>query len=97
MAIPFHSIKARKKRALDLHDILVSDAEATFFVRVAGDTFAQLDVHDGDILIVDRSGIEDPHRLYVAVVDGEFSLVTRQTVPRECELWGAVTYVIHKS
>lgn len=97
MSIPFHSIKSGNKRPLDLHDVLVSDEEATYFVRIKSDRFSDLNVYDGDILIIDRSRIRHPHQLFVIIADGEFDLVPRAAMPQDCELWGAVTYVIHKS
>ncbi len=97
MSILFHSIQNRTKRPLDLHELLVRDETATFFIRIAGNTFEHFGICAGDILVVDRSAIGDMHKFYVAVVDGEFALVEHGLAPDSCELWGAVTYVIHKS
>ncbi len=97
MSILFHSIQNRTKRPLDLHDLLVRDETATFFIRIAGNTFGHLGICEGDILVVDRSAIGDAHKFYIVVVDGEFTLAERGLVPEASEVWGAVTYIIHKS
>lgn len=95
MSILFHSIQNRKKRPLDLHDLLVGDENATFFVRIRGNSSEALGVHDKDILVVDRSRIAHSHALYVAVSDGDFVLVNKSGIAQGMQLWGAVTYVIH--
>jgi SOS-response transcriptional repressor LexA len=98
MSMLFHSIRNRTKRPLDLHDLLVTDEMATFFVRIKGNSFDVLGIYAGDILVVDRSRINMPHRYYVAVIDGDFTIVEQGLqYKQECEYWGAVTYVIHKS
>lgn len=98
MSILFHSIQNRTKRPLDLHELLVRDETATFFIRIAGNTFEHFGICAGDILVVDRSAIENAHKFYVVVIDGEFTLTERGSIGGEsCEYWGAVTYIIHKS
>jgi DNA polymerase V len=98
MSILFHSIQNRTKRPLDLHDLLVDDESATFFVRIKGNSFDDLGIFEGDILVVDKSKPAGAHRFCIMIVDGSFTLVERGTVSSESsEYWGAVTYVIHKS
>lgn len=60
--------------ALDLHAYLVRRPAATFFVRVTGKSYNNLDIHPGDLLIVDRSLRPRPGKLVVAVINGEFCL-----------------------
>lgn len=60
--------------ALDLSAQLIQNEEATFFVRVAGDSMTEAGIHDGDILVVDRS-IEPEHgSVVVAALDGELTV-----------------------
>ena len=42
-------------RKLDLHEYLVHNRAATFFLRAQGDSMLGAGIHDGDLLIVDRS------------------------------------------
>lgn len=59
---------------LDLNELLVSNKPATFFLRVKGDSMLNAGIHDGDIIVVDRS-LQPVHRaIVVAVVDGELTV-----------------------
>ena len=40
---------------LDLHRHLVRNEAATFFLHVTGDSMLGAGIHDGDLLVVDRS------------------------------------------
>lgn len=55
---------------LDLNEYLVMRREATFFIRVKGDSMRDANIHDGSLLIVDKS-LEPKHNsIVVAVVNG---------------------------
>jgi DNA polymerase V len=56
--------------ALDLNKLLVRNAPATFFVRCRGCSLVDAGIHDGDILVVDRSITATGGRIVVAVLDG---------------------------
>ena len=43
------------ERALDLNEELIARPAATFFLRVSGCSMEGAGIHDGDLLIVDRS------------------------------------------
>ena len=59
---------------LDLNELLISNKPATFFLRVKGDSMLNAGIHDGDIIVVDRS-LRPLHRsIVVAVVDGELTV-----------------------
>ena len=61
-------------RKLDLHEYLVHNRAATFFLRAQGDSMLGAGIHDGDLLIVDRS-IEAGHdRVVIAALDGELTV-----------------------
>jgi DNA polymerase V len=58
------------ERSLDLNEQLVTNPIATFFVRASGNSMDGAGIHDGDLLIVDRS-ITLVHRsIVIAVIDG---------------------------
>lgn len=59
---------------LNLNDYLIEHPEATFFVRVSGDSMINAGIHTGDILIVDRSLIAQNNDIVVAIIDGEFTV-----------------------
>ena len=59
---------------LDLNEHLIAHKEATFFVRAKGQSMIGANIHDGDLLVVDRS-LNPTHRaVVIAVVDGEFTV-----------------------
>ena len=59
---------------LDLTQYLGMHSEATFFLRVQGDSMQGAGIFDGDLLIVDRSVQAKSGNVVVAVVDGEFTV-----------------------
>ena len=62
------------EKTLDLNQLLIKHPAATFFVRVAGNSMIGAGIHDGDILIVDRS-IEPAHnKIVVAAVFGNLTV-----------------------
>ena len=59
------------EQPLDINDYLVDHPEATFYVRVQGDSMEGVGIFSGDILVVDRS-LEPQHSsIVVAAVFGE--------------------------
>ena len=60
--------------SIDLNKELISHRATTFYTRVSGDSMIEANVHDGDLLIVDR-GLEPRNNdMAVCFVDGEFTL-----------------------
>jgi len=69
---------------LDLNKYLIKHPAATFFVKVSGNSMIDAGIHDGDILIVDRSLKPANKKVVIAVVNGELTVrrirVTKGTV-----------------
>ena len=61
---------------LDLNELLVRRPAATFFVRVQGDSMIGVGIHDGDLLVVDRSLRPASGDVIIACVDGDFTVKT---------------------
>lgn len=59
---------------IDLNEHLVTHKEATFFVRVAGNSMVGFGIHDGDLLVVDRAIDPVDRSVVIAVVDGDFTV-----------------------
>lgn len=59
---------------LDLNQYLIKNPAATFFVKVAGSSMIDAGIHDGDILIVDRSLQAVDKKVVIAVVNGELAV-----------------------
>ena len=60
--------------SLDLNEHLIRQPAATFFVRAKGDSMIGAGIHDGDLLVVDRSADAKNGNVVIAVVNGELSV-----------------------
>jgi DNA polymerase V len=58
--------------SLSLDDHLIEHVEATFFVRVTGNSMTGFGIHDGDLLVVDKATEPADRSVVIAVVDGQF-------------------------
>ena len=63
-----------KESALDLHELLIAHPDATFYVRVRGDSMKNAGIRDGDILVVDRALEARPNSIIVARLHQEFTV-----------------------
>lgn len=59
---------------LDLNQLLVRNRSATFFLRVQGDSMINAGIHDGDIIVVDRSLEPGDRTVVVAAINGELTV-----------------------
>ena len=57
---------------LDLNKHLIRNYASTYFVRVSGDSMTGAGIHDGDILVVDRSRQAVDGSVVVARVNADF-------------------------
>ncbi|MDR2114913.1 MAG: translesion error-prone DNA polymerase V autoproteolytic subunit [Planctomycetaceae bacterium] len=60
--------------SLDLAAYLIKHPEATFFLRVCGDSMIGAGIFDGDLLIVDRSLSPISGDIVISILDGEFTV-----------------------
>jgi len=74
------------ERPLNLHDLLVDNESATFFVKVSGDSMEGARIFDGDILVVDRSIDPKSGHIVVAAVYGELAVKRLKKVGNELSL-----------
>jgi DNA polymerase V len=59
------------ERGIDLNEQLIKNKPATYFMRVTGNSMTGASIHDGDIVIVDRSIKPMNGKIVIAVIDGE--------------------------
>jgi len=59
---------------IDLNRHLIRHKEATFFLRVQGDSMINAGIHDGDMLIVDRAIEPVSGKIVIAALDGELTV-----------------------
>ena len=62
------------EKHLDLNEHLIKHPSATFFLKVEGESMINAGIHNGDILIVDRSLEASDKKIIVAVVNGELTV-----------------------
>ena len=62
------------EQTLDLHDLLITNPPATFFVRASGHSMIGAGIFPNSLLVVDRSLKPTSGRIVIAVVDGELTV-----------------------
>lgn len=71
---------------IDLNRHLITHKEATFFMRVAGDSMTGFGIHDGDLLVVDRAVKASDRSIVIAVLEGDFTVKQLCHAPQGCVL-----------
>jgi DNA polymerase V len=61
-------------RPLDFNELLIENPEATFAVRVTGDSMTGAGIFPGDIAVIDRSKTAADGKIILALLDGEFTI-----------------------
>nr|WP_315240718.1 translesion error-prone DNA polymerase V autoproteolytic subunit [uncultured Albidiferax sp.] len=59
---------------IDLLQVLMVHAQATYFLRASGVSMIEAGIFDNDILVVDRAVKPRHNHIVVAVVDGDFTV-----------------------
>ena len=70
----FLYITPEGKKSWRLHEHLVRNHAATFFLRASGDSMIRAGIHDGDLLIVDRSITPGNGSVVIVAVEGELTV-----------------------
>ncbi len=85
--------------SVDLHKELVTNQDATFFIKIEGNDLEYFQIHANDVLLIDRSLSPKNGNLAVVVKDGEFLVleINSKKLETEYTLWGVITYIIHKA
>jgi DNA polymerase V len=101
---------------LDLNELVIAHPEATFYVRVSGDSMINAAICDGDIVVIDRARKAEQNSIVLARLNEEFTVkrlrkqgtITllipenpayepiRITDEMDFQIWGVVTYCIHR-
>ena len=74
------------EKRLDLNDLVVKHPNATFFVRVVGESMIDAGINSGDILVVDRAAEPRDGKVVVAVWNGEFTVKKLKIVDQKVYL-----------
>jgi len=84
-------------QGVDLNQLLITHALSTYFMRIATD-MPELDLHAGDIILVDRSLKPKKNDLVVVsqADDPELKIIKFEALSSELEFWGVAEHVIRK-
>lgn len=63
-----------RESELDINELLIAHPEATFYVRVSGDSMEGAGIFEGDVLVVDRALDARNNAIIVALLNGEFTV-----------------------
>lgn len=61
-------------KKINLHEYLVKNNAATFFLRAHGESMLGAGIYDGDLLVVDRSVEAGHNKIVIAAIDGELTV-----------------------
>jgi DNA polymerase V len=61
---------------LDLNDHLMPRKEASFLLRAKGESMIGVGIHNGDLLVIDRSMAASHGKVVIATLDGQFTVKT---------------------
>lgn len=67
-------VEEHAEEQITLESYLVKNKNATFLLRVKGDSMIGVGIHEGDLVLVDKSKQPKPNDIVVGVLDGEFTL-----------------------
>ena len=101
---------------LDLNALVITHPEATFYVRVSGDSMINAAIFDGDIVVIDRARKARQNSIVLARLNEAFTVKRlrkqgaslllipenpayepiRITDEMDFQVWGVVTYCIHR-
>ena len=62
------------ERGIDLNEELIRNKPATFFMRMRGDAMVGAGIHNGDMVIVDRSLKAVSGKIVIATLNGEMMI-----------------------
>lgn len=75
------------EQSIDINHMVVSHPATTFCALVKGDSMIDADVHEGDILVIDRSLEPRDGSMAVCAIDGDFTLKYIETDPTNECIW----------
>lgn len=79
-------------KRLDINELVVKDAYTTFYFRYSGpDVY---NIHQGDVIVVDRSELPKEKELVVLTENNYFSI---REYNGQNNLWGKITWILHKT
>jgi DNA polymerase V len=72
---------------IDLNTIIIKNPSETFYAKVNGDSMKDAGIHDGDILVVDRSIAPEDGNIFVVYLNGEYTVKRLRIDKKSRRLW----------
>ncbi|RBP51157.1 translesion error-prone DNA polymerase V autoproteolytic subunit [Arenicella xantha] len=70
-----------REESLDLNELCIQNPSTTYYVRASGESMTGVGIHDGDVLVVDRSIRAVDGNIVVAALNGDFTVKVLRTSP----------------
>lgn len=80
----------------DFNKLLIRHPAATYCMRISGSAWENRGIFDGDIAVIDRAVSSKPHGLVIWWEEDSFFINKRLLLPKNCQIWGIVTAIIHQ-
>ena len=83
---------------IDLNEYLIINKNSTFFFRLATDNYLDKGIHNGSVVVIDRSLFPQKSDLVLCFINGEYVLRNFVNICNDTsiEIWGVVSGVIKK-
>lgn len=80
---------------IDLNEVLINNPSATFYVRVTDESYAEFEIVEDDVLIIDRSIAPKLGQLVFGMERDSFTIYrVDKNVSGELTVWGVISYII---
>ena len=81
---------------MSLDEYLIENKEATYMIKVTGDSMANSGILKGDTLIVERGKSPQARDIVIVETDGSYKMRYFKDLTLECRVEAVVTAVIRK-
>lgn len=84
-----------KALTLDFNQLLVQHPSSTYLFRIAGNSWTEQGILNGDIAVIDRALAPHSEDLVIGWQNDAFIVCRYSELPEGEEAWGTITSVIH--
>ena len=82
---------------IDLNGYIIRNKNSTFFFKLATDIYTDKGIHNGSIVVIDRSFFPEKDDVVLCFIDGQYVLKDYLEICNdpEIEVWGVLSKVIN--
>lgn len=85
-----------KLLALDLNKLLIQRPSSTYMFRIAGHSWTDQGIYDGDIAVIDRAPMARSTDLLIAWRSDELVVLKQHQLLPDDKPWGVIMSIIHQ-